>query len=126
QNTGTITGNVQLIGNQKNCDNEICKNSDLINTGTIGDVANNTGGTIINQKDDVLNSISNGEENGVDSAIIVGNVENSGEIKDIINYNNGTIQGIINNKDADSIIGKIQNTGVMGGISNAGNITTIN
>ncbi|WP_278917461.1 beta strand repeat-containing protein, partial [Helicobacter pullorum] len=126
KNTGTITGNVQLIGNQQNCGNEICKTSDLINTGTIGDVASSTGGTIINQKDDVLNLISNGEENGVDSAIIVGGVENSGEIKDIINYNNGTIQGIIDNKDADSIIGKIQNTGVMGGISNAGNITTIN
>ncbi|WP_166648702.1 hypothetical protein, partial [Helicobacter pullorum] len=71
QNTGTITGNVQLIGNQKNCTDSVCQDltSDLINEGIIT-------GTFTNTADKEMNAV--------------------------------------------------QNTGVMGGISNAGNITTIN
>ena len=70
KNTGTITGNVQLIGNQKNCTDSVCQDltSDLVNEGIIT-------GTFTNTADKEMNAVQN--------TGVMGGISNAGNITTI-------------------------------------------
>ncbi|WP_230846897.1 hypothetical protein, partial [Helicobacter pullorum] len=107
-----ISGNVALKGDYKDCSDDICEFSDLINEGTItGNVTNDTGKEI--------NLVEN-------TGTIGGSIANSGNINTF--KVSGTIaQGIINNDNA-SISSIVINEGAnlgSNGITNNSNIGTL-
>ncbi|WP_166666934.1 beta strand repeat-containing protein, partial [Helicobacter pullorum] len=113
KNTGIITGNVQLMGNQQNCTDSVCQNltSDLINDGTIT-------GNVTNDKGKEINSVEN-------TGTIGGSIANSGSIN-IFEVSGTIAQGILNDTNASisSItINKGANLG-SNGITNNSNIGT--
>ncbi|KPH52304.1 beta strand repeat-containing protein, partial [Helicobacter pullorum] len=105
KNTGTITGNVQLIGNQQNCGNDICKTSDLINEGIIT-------GTFTNTADKEMNAVQN--------TGVMGGISNEGNITTI---NTGSITGSIANSGEITTLKVTGN--VTNGITNDSNITNL-
>ncbi|WP_166648761.1 beta strand repeat-containing protein, partial [Helicobacter pullorum] len=135
KNTGTITGNVQLIGNQKNCGNDICKTSDLINEGIITGTFTNTADKEMNavQNTGVMGGISNaGNITTINTGSITGSIANSGEITTLKvtgNVNNGITHtaGSITNLTIDKgvILGNngITNNAAIGNFTNNANIT---
>ncbi|STQ87647.1 Uncharacterised protein [Helicobacter pullorum] len=135
QNTGTITGDVQLIGNQQNCGNEICKTSDLINEGIIDGTFINEAGKEMNavKNTGVMGGISNeGNITTINTGSINGSIANSGEITTLNvtgNVNNGITHtaGSITNLTIDKgvILGNngITNNAAIGNFTNNANIT---
>ena len=135
QNTGTITGNVQLIGNQQNCGNDICITSDLINEGIIIGTFTNTADKEMNavQNTGVMGGITNeGNITTINTGSITGSITNSGEINTLNvtgNVNNGITHtaGNIANLTIDKgvILGNngITNNAAIGNFTNNANIT---
>ena len=120
KNTGTISGNVELVGQRGTCSNDICKLSGLWNEGTIG-------GTFTNAANKTINSVINGSNSQTNINVVLnGGIANDGIITNITNYNNGTINnGITNNANAN--IESITNQGTInGGITNSSQIGMIN
>ncbi|KPH49669.1 hypothetical protein HPU229336_07130, partial [Helicobacter pullorum] len=120
KNTGTISGNVELVGERGTCSNDICKLSGLWNEGTIT-------GTFTNAADKTINSVINGSNSEPNiNAVLNNGIANDGIITNITNYNNGTINnGITNNANAN--IESITNQGTInGGITNSSQIGMIN
>ncbi|WP_179853973.1 beta strand repeat-containing protein, partial [Helicobacter pullorum] len=134
KNTGTITGNVQLIGNQQNCGNDICKTSDLINEGIITGTFTNTADKEMNavQNTGVMGGISNeGNITTIYTGNITGSIANSGEIT-TLNVTGNVTNGITNTAGniANLIIDKgvnlgsgITNNAAIGNFTNNANIT---
>ncbi|WP_166648693.1 hypothetical protein, partial [Helicobacter pullorum] len=134
KNTGTITGNVQLIGNQQNCGNDICITSDLINEGIITGTFTNTAGKEMNavQNTGVMGGITNeGNITTINTGSITGSIANSGEITTLKvtgNVDNGitndsNIANLTINKGV--ILGNsgITNNAAIGNFINNANIT---
>ncbi|VEJ06262.1 Uncharacterised protein [Helicobacter pullorum] len=123
KNTGTISGNVELVGKEGDCGSNsgtICKLSGLWNEGTIG-------GTFTNAANKTINSVINGSNSQTNiNAVLNNGIANDGTINQILNYNNGTINnGITNNANAN--IESINNEGIInGGITNSSQIGMIN
>ncbi|WP_179854166.1 beta strand repeat-containing protein, partial [Helicobacter pullorum] len=122
KNTGTISGNVELVGKEGDCGSNsgtICNLSGLWNEGTIG-------GTFTNAADKTITSVINGSNSQTNINVVLdGGIANSGTINQILNYNNGTINnGITNNANAN--IESITNQGIInGGITNSSQIGMI-
>ncbi|WP_346671355.1 beta strand repeat-containing protein, partial [Helicobacter pullorum] len=128
KNTGTISGNVELVGKEGDCGSNsgtICKLSGLWNEGTIG-------GTFTNEANKTIDSVVNGSNSQtIINVVLDGGIANSGTINQILNYNNGTINnGITNNGSITNITneGKINANGItnssqIGMINNTGLIT---
>ncbi|WP_179858630.1 S-layer family protein, partial [Helicobacter pullorum] len=133
KNTGTITGNVQLIGNQQNCGNEICKTSDLINEGTITGTFTNTADKEMNEVKNtgVMGGISNaGNITTINTGSITGSIANSGEIT-ALNVTGNVNNGITNDSNITNLtidkgvnLGSgITNNAAIGNFTNNANIT---
>ena len=93
KNTGIITGNVQLMGNQQNCTDSVCQNliSDLINDGTIT-------GNVTNDKGKEINLVKN-------TGTIGGSIANSGSIN-TFEVSGDIAGGITNNSNIGTFIVK--------------------
>ncbi|WP_158653943.1 hypothetical protein, partial [Helicobacter pullorum] len=134
KNTGIITGNVQLIGNQQNCGNDICITSDLINEGIITGTFTNTADKEMNavQNTGVMGGISNaGNITTINTGSITGSITNSGEIT-TLNVTGNVDNGITNNSNITNLtINKgvnlgnngITNNAAIGNFTNKANIT---
>ncbi|WP_210670813.1 S-layer family protein, partial [Helicobacter pullorum] len=123
KNTGTISGNVELVGKEGDCGSNsgtICKLSGLWNEGTIT-------GTFTNEANKTIDSVINGSNSQTNiNAVLNNGIANSGTINQIHNYNNGTINNGITN---DGIITNITNYNkgtINGGITNSSQIGMIN
>ncbi|STQ88231.1 hypothetical protein [Helicobacter pullorum] len=120
KNTGTISGNVELVGQRGTCNNStICQLSGLWNEGTIT-------GTFTNAANKTIDSVINGSNSEPNiNAVLNNGIANSGTINQILNYSNGTINnGITNNANAN--IESITNQGTInGGITNSSQIGMI-
>ncbi|WP_143422356.1 beta strand repeat-containing protein, partial [Helicobacter pullorum] len=135
KNTGTITGNVQLIGNQKNCGNDICKTSDLINEGIIIGTFTNTADKEMNavQNTGVMGGITNeGNITTINTGSITGSITNSGEITALnvtgnvnngITHTAGNIANLTINQGVSLGNNGITNNAAIGNFTNNANIT---